>query len=109
MFARYSPENIRNKFIEGSLGVGSVLHGISTNSRRVANIFKDTMQYDILDVIRDDDGNMLTLQMNCASKNILLINAYGPNIDNPTFFQMVKRQINTIDHDYFILCGDLLL
>ena len=83
------------------------LHGISTNSRGVAILFKDTMQYDILDVIRDDDGNMLTLQMNCASKNILLINAYGPNIDNPTFFQTVKRQINTIDHDYFILCGDL--
>ena len=83
------------------------LHGISTNSLGVAILFKDTMQYDILDVIRDDDGNMLTLQMNCAIKNILLINAYGPNIDNPTFSQMVKRQINTIDHDYFILCVDL--
>ena len=23
------------------------------------------------------------------------------------FFQMVKRQIDSIDHDYFILCGDL--
>ena len=33
----------------------------STNSRGVGILVKDTMQYDILDVIRDDDGNMLTL------------------------------------------------
>ena len=84
-----------------------ILHGINTNSRGVAILFKETFQCDILHTLQDEDGNMLTLQIKHASKNILLINAYGPNTDNPMFFESIKKHIDAIDHDHFILCGDL--
>ena len=45
--------------------------------------------------------------MNCLGQTFLLINAYGPNTDNPIFFQDIKNYIDNYDHDYFILCGDL--
>ena len=84
-----------------------VLNGIHTNSRGVGILFKSSFQYDILRVLRDENGNMLTVLLRHASKNILMINAYGPNTDNQFFFKKVNDHIETIEHDYFILCGDL--
>ena len=50
---------------------------------------------------------MFTVLMEYSNKKILLTNAYGPNTDNQTFFQKVNDHIDAIEHDYFILCGDL--
>ena len=84
-----------------------ILHGFSTNSRGVAILFKNTLQYNILTIETDNSGNMIALHMNCLGQTFLLINAYGPNTDNPVFFQEIKNYIDNYDHDYFILCGDL--
>ena len=95
--------NFLQEFWDGKV----VLNGFSTNSRGVGILFNHAIQYDILQVLRDENGNMLTVLMEYSNKKILLINAYGPNTDNQTFFQKVNDHIDAIEHDYFILCGDL--
>jgi exonuclease III len=35
-----------------------------------------------------------------------LINIYGPNSDNPEFYEKVRDTFLELDNDYYILCGD---
>ena len=51
---------------------------------------------------------MLTVLLRHTNKNILMINAYGTNIDNQAFSQKVNNDhIETTEHDQCILCGNL--
>ena len=53
-----------------------ILHGVNTNSRGIAILFKNSLQYKILQVQKDDYGNMLIVPFKYANQKILLINAY---------------------------------
>ena len=77
------------------------MHGFSTNSCGVAILIKNNLQYNILTIETDNSGNMMALHMNCLCQTFLLINSYGPNTDNPIFFQDIKNYIDNYDHDYY--------
>ena len=84
-----------------------LLHGVSTNSRGVAILIRNTLQYELLTSETDKNGNIIVLHINCLGQRFLIINVYGPNTDSPTFFNDIKNYIDKYDHDYFTLCGDL--
>ena len=83
------------------------LNGVYTNSRGVGILFKNTLQFEVLKIITDDNGNLLLLHMNCENKKLLLINVYGPNNDNEYFFEKLNEYVDSFDHEYCIICGDL--
>ena len=62
------------------------LNGRSTNSRGVAILLKNNFEYEILDCKRDNVGNYLLLVMKLYNITMNLLTIYGPNNDNPVFY-----------------------
>ena len=47
--------------------------------------------------------------MNIEGYNITLINIYGPNSDNPDFYEKVKEHFLHFDNKYLFYVGTLIL
>jgi exonuclease III len=53
-------------------------------------------------VKKDEEGNLLALDLNVDENRITLINIYGSN----RFYEKVRDTFLELDNDYYILCGD---
>ena len=85
-----------------------LIHGKNTNSRGVSILFSNKLEYKILDTFKDDDGNVLAININISNDfTFFIINTYGPNSDYPQFYQDIETLIATTTAGYVILCGDL--
>ena len=51
----------------------------------------------------------MILDITISDKRLSLINVYGPNKDDPTFYVNVFKSITDIGNDLFIICGDFNL
>lgn len=85
-------------------------HGVS-NSRGVAMLFSKKFNGQVDGFWNDTNGRFLALQLKIADKKILLINVYGPNEDDPTFFHSIFEFLNQQNHDFeeVIFGGDFNL
>ena len=77
-----------------------------SNARGVAIFFGKNLDYKIHNQIQDTNGNLLILDITISDKRLSLINVYGPNKDDPTFYVNVFKSITDIGNDLFIICGD---
>lgn len=60
-----------------------------SNSRGTAILFNNNNEYHVLNEFKDKEGNFLILEINVYKKyDILLVNIYGPNNDDPNFFSI---------------------
>ena len=78
----------------------------SSTSRGVAILFRNTFEFKIHDEIKDPDGNFIILDVTIQDYRLTLVAVYGPNEDNPTFFENLKLTIKSIDNTSAILVGD---
>ena len=85
------------------------LHGQSTNSRGVAVLFNDTFEYQVMSSSKDTEGNYLQLSIKMFDLEVNLMTIYGPNVDNPNFFENIENLIMQSNADYHIVCGDFNL
>ena len=60
---------------------------LNSQSRGVAVFLKKGLNTDILDIKTSPDGNLLALLFEYEGRKILLRGVYGPNEDNPQFYQ----------------------
>ena len=51
----------------------------------------------------------IILDLTIEENNVTLINIYGPNVDSPLFYEIVRDAFLEFDNEYYILCGDLNL
>ena len=73
-------------------------------------MFNNNFEFTIKNVKKDCDGNLIAIDMKIEGNNITLINIYGPNSDNPDFYEKVKEHFLHFDeYGYFILCRDFNL
>ena len=70
-----------------------------SNARGVAIFFGKNLDYKIHNQIQDT----------ISDKRLSLINVYGPNKDDPTFYVNAFKSITDIGNDLFIICGDFNL
>ena len=54
----------------------------------------------------DKNGNYIILDMVIEEKEITLVNLYGPNEDNPQFYENLIKKIAEFENDNVIICGD---
>ena len=54
----------------------------------------------------DKNGNYIILDMVIEEKEITLVNLYGPNEDNPQFYENLIKKIAEFENDNVIVCGD---
>lgn len=93
-------------FVETQWGYKCVFNSFSSNSRGVAVLFNNNFELKLHRVKKDEEGNLLALDLNIDENRITLINIYGPNSDNPEFYEKVRDSFLELDNDYYILCGD---
>ena len=67
------------------------LHGSSNNSCGVSILLNNNFEYEVLEINRDRQGNMIHLLISCSSVKIKIINIYAPNQDSPGFLMKYKR------------------
>ena len=79
------------------------------NARGVAILFGNNFEYKILHVDKDNEGNMLLVDLEINDNKFKLINMYGPNTDNEDFYNSLSNIIATNEEDYLIWCGDFNL
>ena len=83
-----------------------ILSAVSTESRGVAILFNENLDYKLLSVDRDDRGNLLVLELELQLEKLLLVVIYGPNSDNPVFHNDLKQRLLKFNDVPMIICGD---
>lgn len=91
------------QFIETQWGYKCVFNSYSSNSRGVCILFNNNFEFKIHRVKNDCEGNLLALDMTIEDHKVTLINIYGPNIDNPEFYENVRSIFLEFDNEYFML------
>ena len=86
-----------------------ILNGNSSNSRGVAILLNTNFEYKILSIAKDDEGNMITLDLVMGDISLKLLNLYAPNKDSPQFFEKVKETLELNTQAYTMIAGDLNL
>ena len=79
----------------------------TSDSRGVAVLFNNNIEYKILKERADGDGNFLILEIEIAKKfTFTLVNLYGPNQDKPEFYINLAKETENCHNDFQIFCGD---
>ena len=81
----------------------------TSNSRGVAILFSKSIEYKIYKNIVDDNGNYVILDLSVGEIRFTLVSLYGPNSDNPSFYETIFKIIENIGNDCFCICGDFNL
>ena len=76
----------------------------SSNSRGVAILFNN-IEYRILNMITDCDGNVLILPISAFEREFAIINVYGPNIDCPDFYASLEEKMTDMGHVENVIIG----
>lgn len=80
-------------------------HGTS-NSRGVCILFDNACNYEIKKVYHDDEGRIIILDIILNNQKLTLVNVYGPNIDDPIFFENVHSELDNFECESIIWGGD---
>ena len=80
----------------------------SRDSRGVVILFNNNFDYTLHKVKKDQEGNLIALDLSIYNNKyrITLISIYGPNQDQPHFFDKIGDIINEFDNEFQIICGD---
>ena len=64
------------------------------------------LAYTINEHISDPGGNYIISDLTVEENRFTLINLYGPNKDNPAFFDNIINVADRIGNASLIICGD---
>lgn len=92
--------------VETQWGYKCVFNSFCSSSRGVAVLFNNNFELQLHKEKKDDEGNLLALDLSIDNNRITLVNIYGPNSDCPDFYDKVRECFLELDNDFFILCGD---
>ena len=67
------------------------------------------VEYKIHSQILSDNVNFIILDMTVHNQRFTLVNLYGQNVDNPSFYIEIFKKIEEIGNTEFIICGDFNL
>ena len=90
-----------------TLWCGKAHHScFSARSRGTSILFNRNLPYTLITEKQSDCGNFLILVCKIYSESYLLVNVYGPNEDNPTFYKKLNDIIDQFDVEHTIIVGD---
>ena len=55
---------------------------------------------------RDDNGNLLIIDLTICNQLLTLVNLYGPNTDTPIFYMLILQRLKLVNNTSHILGGD---
>ena len=80
--------------------------GYSSESRGAMIGFGDQIDYCISSVHKDNKGNLLIIEMKVNKMNMILVVLYGPNKEDPNFYEELKTMLINKPNIPLIICGD---
>ena len=101
--------NEDEKYIKNRWKGECFINGKRTNSRGVAIFVNTNIEYSINKIHKDQNGNLVMLDISINNMIFRLFNVYAPNTDSPTFFHELDTLIQEGAQDYTLICGDLNL
>ena len=78
----------------------------NSQSRGVAILASKQRDFSFHDVIRDPEGNYIIIKIECDQKTFVIANIYGPNQDNPLFFETLFEHILSLNTPEYLITGD---
>ena len=64
-----------------------ITNGQSSNARGVAILLSNTFEYEIISVFKDNDGNLISLDINFSDISLKILNVCAPNTDSAVFYK----------------------
>ena len=104
----FSP-GIDEKFVRTLWNGDCYFSSFKSNSRGIAILFAKNFEYKVHKCINDPNGKFLLLDITAYNNRFTLVSLYGPNIDNPSFFQTVLEKIIELENNSVVWCGDFNL
>ena len=91
-------------------GSECIFSSYSSVSQGVAILFSDSLEYNILEVEKDSVGNLLIVKLNISGAFTFLLGVlYGPNRDEPEFYDDLIVKLSEKENLPLIICGDFNL
>ena len=85
-------KNMEN-IIKAEWGYKAVFSSFSSQSRGVAILFKNDFEFNIHNSTHDTSGNYIILDIEVDKHRITLVYLYGPNSDDPSFYNKLYNLI----------------
>ncbi len=95
--------------IRSEWGYETYIAGYTSNSRGVAVLVNNNFDFKVRNIQRDQAGNWIVLDITMLSMDITLVCLYGPNDDQPRFYDNMKTIMENVGNPYYIICGDFNL
>ena len=96
-------------YVQSEWGYKCFFASHTSNARGVAVLFNNNFEFRINDIKRDINGNFIIISFSTMDKEILLVNLYGPNKDEPDFYENITRMIKEYHNSNIIVVGDFNL
>ena len=71
-----------------------IFSNFRSNAGGVAILLNKNLNYNIHNQISDNQGNYIILDISINNQHLSVINIYGPNTDNPKFFQEIFQEVD---------------
>lgn len=92
--------------IEAEWGYTCVLSTYKSYSRGTAILFNNNFEFKIHKTTCDKEGNYVVIDLEFRGRRTTIITIYGPNRDNPDFYEGISEIIRDYENASIILCGD---
>ena len=99
------PFGIKNT-VRSQWGCECVFVGHDSGSKDVAVLFKNNFEYKIRNVLRDNEGRYILIDIKMMNKRLTLANIYAPNSGDHPVFDTVIREIVAMDNELIVIGGD---
>ena len=80
-------------------------HG-TRDSRGTCILIKNSVSRTIHEIIKDDNGRYVIIDIEIDDTRLTLASVYGPNNDDPDFFIKFINDIESIQNDHRVIAGD---
>ena len=89
-------------------GYEAFFSSLDSKSCGVVILFNNTFEYVLHNVISDQQGRYIVLDISIFQQRCTLVTLYGPNTDSPEFFTNLKENLINweLSNQPIILCGD---
>ena len=94
------------KIITNEWGYKAFFNSFNSRSRGVAIFLNNNFECKIHKVFRDQTGNLLILDIEIEKHRITLVTLYGPNRDDPEFYEKLNKNIINFGNSDIIAVGD---
>jgi exonuclease III len=94
--------------IRSQWGFECYFSNFSSQARGVAILINNNFEFKFISMNKDVNGNLIVLKCTAYSHELTLVCIYGPNRDDPQFYENIKEATSQLDNSYIIV-GDFNL